>query len=265
MENIEFYFLELRKCIKSFENEFARSHLPLFLSPDSKNKADAIASLTRIFYLDKPKDDIAGVICVRSEVIQAAENLNKAKNEFKKAVIEIRDEKKLAYASSKYISKLLQEHTVADGSNVLDLKRCYAHVKILPRNLQHLSYTWATSHKSIKRITIHNALNLASELTSPEASEIAVELLNSCDINEPLVQVKVLPPQLRANYAFYDEGELHRGSTPLSGVALCEQEVLPEIIWRDMPDVNNLPPRISRQSKIRTEPFIKSLSLYRYV
>jgi hypothetical protein len=97
---------------------------------------------------------------------------------------------------------------------------------------------------------------------SDGTAQTAVDLLNKCDPGEILVKKSTLPNQLRANYAYLEEGNIVRKSCPISGIVIAQQKNLPRKFWRDNPGDQRRRP--AQESGIEEEPLILALDLYRY-
>lgn len=204
------------------------------------------------------------------------EHLNAAKAAFKDAVMAIRNFQKETDASVSRISKLIRDEVTEKGYRTealkkamgtagigsLDLKRCYAQIRIMPPALDVFSWTWATNHARIKKVTLQEAIEMAKKLPGQGASQTAVDLLNKCNPGEILVKKSTLPNQLRANYAYLEDGSIVRKSCPISGVVIAQQKNLPRKFWRDNPGDQRRRP--AQESGIEEEPLILALDLYRY-
>ena len=103
---------------------------------------------------------------------------------------------------------------------------------------------------------------MAKKLPGQGASQTAVDLLNKCNPGEVLVKKSTLPNQLRANYAYLEDGSIVRKSCPISGVVIAQQKNLPRKFWRDNPGDQRRRP--AQESGIEEEPLILALDLYRY-
>ena len=80
---------------------------------------------------------------------------------------------------------------------------------------------------------------MAAEWPDKHVSAIAVDLITRrCDPGAPLARKIPLPNQLRANYAYLRDGEVVRASTPISGVVIAQQNVLPRRLWRPDPGIS---------------------------
>lgn len=238
----------------------------------------AINSMIQLFALNKGEHlSEAGIVCASPASVEAVEQLNDAKAAFKIAVMAIRNFQKETDASVSRISKLIRDEVTekgyrtdalknamsAAGISSLDLKRCYAKIRIMPQDLDVFSWTWATNHARIRKVTLNEAIEMAKKLPSKESIEIALDLLNKCNPNEILVRKSALPNQLRANYAYFEQGTIIRKSCPISGIVIAQQKKVPRTFWRDNPGDKALR-RPAKESGIETEAYIKALNLYRY-
>ena len=215
----------------------------------------------------------AGIICASPETIQKAMGLNHIKDTFQEAIKAIRE---MVTGEKTRLDKLIDRVLQQEGRRTeeltlalkrinlsqLDLLRCYAKVRILPKNLKSLSWTWAKTHSSIVQVTKEEAIEMAHNLPNTETKAIVLSLLNQITPNERLAMKKKLPNQLRANLVWEEDKLLKRQAITLSGVALSQDQHLPRTIWRENPAEQQapLPERLIRfDTEIEPEPFIKAL------
>lgn len=239
----------------------------------------AIESIVRLFFLDGEKWlPESGILCASQETVSVIEALNTVKTAFKSAVLAIRNFHKDADSSSAHISKLIRDEITergyrtdslkkamaTAGISTLDLKRCYAQIRIMPPRLNVFSWTWATTHSRIKKVSLDQARELAKNLAEERTSEVALDMLNRCKSSESFALKVSLPNQLRANYAFDDGQSIVRKSCPISGVVIAQQKHMPRKLWRNNPGKSEDLLRLPRESDIEAEPFIEVLNLYRY-
>ena len=209
----------------------------------------------------------AGIICASDATVSAVEQLNAAKSHFKETVLKIRN----LSLEKRGVSRetVLKNALKSAGIQTLDLRECYRQIRIMPRNLDSISWTWATSHARIQKLSFDEAMALAEGLRDRdvELADTAVDVLRrKCSPDQPLVRRITLPNQLRANYAYREAGKVLRKSCPISGVVIAQQETLPRLAWRENPAFRNeVPVRLQRESKIEPEPVIQALSIHRYV
>ena len=262
----------------------ADSNLPLLLPTYSGKpgqvRETAITAMTMLYRqnVTDPPLPTAGLVCSSPETVAAAEDLNSAKAEFHEAVKALR---RISKSESSRIDKLITRMLGEEGQRdenlktalararlgELDLLRCYARVRILPSGLLSISWTWATQHTSSVQISLKEAQAMAAKIPDDEVRLTAYDKLNQLSPDEPLVIRKKVPNQLRANIAWSEDGKRRRKTVPISGIALSQDERLPEYIWRDEPadDEGERPTRLKRSdSVIESEPYIKAMRLYRH-
>lgn len=238
----------------------------------------AIKSMTQLYILDEDERvPEAGIVCASPDTVIAVDQLNAAKSAFKDAVMAIRKFQKETDAAVSRISKLIRDKVTEDGFrsaalkkamstvgiSALDLKRCYANVRVMPPDLDVFSWTWATNHTRTQKVTVEQAMDMAKKLPDNK-SEVALDLLGHCSPGEVLVRRVRLANQLRANYAYKEDGNVIRKSCPISGVVIAQQERMPRMLWRDNPGDHDKLERLPRESGIEQNAFILSLDLYRY-
>jgi len=242
----------------------------------------AIDSMTQLFKLNDGETVVeTGILCASPSTVATIQDLNTAKNEFKKAIQDIKEYQKKKEIAVKRIVNIINDELVdrgyrtqtlkramgSAGISSLDLKRCYATIRILEPELDVFSWTWATGHTRLKTYTIENAVKLVSKLPQDQdkAAKAALSALARCKPGETLVQKKPLKNQLRANYAYIEEGLIKRSACPISGVVIAQQKNMPRYCWRDNPaTLEHSVPRLKRVSSIDPEPYIKVLRLHRY-
>ena len=213
------------------------------------------------------KQTDAGIICASDETVSAVENVNAAKKVFKATVLKIRDLPTVKKSASRETA--LKQAMKSAGIQTLDLRECYRQIRIMPPHLEAFSWTWATSHARIQRLTFNQAMDLAEGLRDQDEklADTTVDILRRrCSPDQPLVRRVTLPNQLRANYVYRMDGDIVRKSCPVSGVVIAQQSTLPRLAWRPNPmESENDVVRLPRESIIEKEPIIDALRLHRYV
>jgi hypothetical protein len=257
----------LQECINA-------DQLPFVLPADERNdRSTAIKSFSQIFYSEKEKPAIAGLLCASKATIFAATEVNIIKAEFKDIIKTIR---KNGQSSKTRIDKLInsamhkQEGRHEDvslalkRSNIADanLMRCYANIRVLPANVESLSWSWTSKHSAIQKMSVDEARKVAKEIQVQKTREIVTDMLDKLDQGTFLAHKKPLPNALRANIVYHDNNERKRKVINVSGVVLCPGPTLPRYIWRDDPVENKRVPRCD--STIEPYPYIKSLRLHLY-
>lgn len=277
--------IKVKTAVRSSGNNF-----PVYVPTYSDNNDEmtselareaALKSITQLFHTHEGEHLAeAGILCSSSETVTTIVQLNTAKNAFKKAIMSIREYQKDENVVIRKIDKLINDELLEKGRRTdeltqamgtagirsLDLKRCYAKIRIIPQNLDVFSWTWAVNHSRIKKVTLTDALVMARSLPDDAKREIAMDILSNCTPNEVLVRKIGLPNQLRANYAYKEDGKLIRKSCPVSGVVIAQQATMPRMLWRENPEISGIKPeRLPRVSGIENVALVHSLSLYRYV
>lgn len=254
--------------------------LPTYRGESGGGREAAIRSLTRVWHPEPGESLVtAGLLCASAETRVAAELLNTAKGQFKDAVAAIREEgKKEKVGFEHLIEKSLKDNNprnrklkqALDTIHIsrLDLVRCYTNVRVLDPDLRSISWTWATTHATIRKVTIKGAVASAEKLDD-DAREYALSKLAALPSGESLAYRKPNANQLRANLAYYEGEGVRRESLPISGIVLGQDDTLPRYVWRN--DPATVPPehRSGRLSRIDTtideQPYIRPLYLHRYI
>ncbi|GGE80491.1 MAG: DNA replication terminus site-binding protein [Marinobacter sp.] len=209
----------------------------------------------------------AGIVCASGETVSVVEQLNETKAHFKETILKIRSLASGKVAGSR--ETVLKKALKSAGIQTLDLRECYRQIRVMPPALESISWTWATSHARIQKLTFDEAVAMAEGLRDrdEDLAETALDILRrKCAPDEILVRRITLPNQLRANYSYLEKGEIQRKSCPISGAVIAQQKMLPRMAWRENPvSRKEVPIRLQRESKIEPEPVIQSLSIHRYV
>lgn len=275
--------LALQEVLHSEGNDYP-VYIPTFGQSDQDHESiaardAAIKAITQLYVLRK--DEVlpeAGIVCASPNAVGKVIGLNNAKSAFKDAVMSIRNFQKDTESAGSKITKLIRDEVTEKGFRTealrkamgtvgiasLDLKRCYAQIRIMPEHLTAFSWTWATTHSRIKKVTLDEAIEMAKSIPDEEKSKIALDILGRCNSEDMFAIKTLLPNQLRANYAYLVDGKVERKSCPISGVVIAQQSVMPRKFWRNNPgkQENN---RLERESVIESDVLIKSLGLHRYV
>ena len=278
--------LRAQDAMKADQGRYA-VFVPKYGNNDEENRSAAareaaIISISQ-FYKTSTSVVDAGLLCASETTVERIRALNEAKKRFKAAVLEIRKHSAAqTNIPGKHIAQLLsnriQEHGFRSeelskvmstaGISELDLKKCYVEIRIMPRDLDVFCWTWATKHSRTSKVSLAAAekkVDLHFE-GNPNALEINRRFLSQCKPGEMLVERVKLKNQLRANYGYWDNGEIKRASCPISGIVMVQTKKLPRYVWRDNPDISGIkPPQVQRVSTIDDEPLIAQLGLYRYV
>lgn len=218
-----------------------------------------------------------GLLAVSENIIQLAEGVNETKANLQKAVQLIQKEFKQNWP-------MLHEDLNCRNPDVRDamqfnrlarvhLKQCYRNIPILSGTPDKVGFNWYKSGRSIKRISVKDAMNALSKLNM-EAPHIQLQMkqLAYLDSNTPLAKVQTLAPIMRANIVYKDEigKQIHtrRQAMNVSLPLLFPVESKKGFPNHNQPELN--PPeqrmRMDRSdAKIDAEPFLPSIRVHRYI
>ena len=283
--------LQSYEAMKSACNTLSRAvngdaGLPLYLptykgEPGGQRQA-ASDAMTQLWHLDPGESlETAGILCASDNTVTAATELNTCKDAFQQSVKAIRaigknDEKaridrliERALHIEGLRTEELKEALATARINRLDLLRCYAKIRLMPRDLQSISWTWAKTHCAIVQVSIDEAVEMADKLSNRATAGTVIDLLSRLPSGEKLAYKKNLPNQLRANLVWMEQEERKRKAVTISGIVISQDEVLPRYVWRDNPDTLEPDQQNHRLSRIdigiEASPYIKALHLHRYI
>ena len=266
---------QLRQIEKLIQAD-GNAGLPIF-TPHSETVSQTVARQSAIESISRVRMDSSliktGVVCASKETVEAVEQLNVLKDQFKATVQSVKGGIK---KSSKALQHMIQANATLTrdeslkvalrslGELSFDLRTCYAHVRVLPENTLSVSWTWAMKHKRIVKFTVSEAFELASRMADDGARQAAEIQLKQLPIGEALMQKVDMPPQLKANLKYLDDsGQVIKKAITVSGVLIAQQKQLPETLWRELPQEVTL--RMNRPKMREEDVFIPTLGLYRYV
>ncbi len=175
------------------------SDMPLFLG-DLTAREKAIALFKQLDFLanQAPREIIVlpGFMGAGSETIALVNDVNLAKDKFKKQVLAL----KAALLTPTHLTNAMQ----AMGFARIHLKQCYRKIPILKQAPLKMSWTWAHT-KSIKRITVTKAQEMLLKRGEDAGILMQLQKLGCLPQNEQLAIVQELAPHLRANIVLSGE------------------------------------------------------------
>lgn len=240
-----------------------------------KARQEAIRSITQLHFNRKEGDHPVvrtGILCASEATIALIEQFNAAKTDFRQAVMAIRavDQGETDAIVSSEVTRgrrtpLLYQLLRTAKISTLDLKRCYAQIRVLPSNVASFRWSWETRHARLKKMSVPEALTLLDALPAEqaEAVEVARKLLASCSPSEQLVRKTAHGARLRANYTVVENGEKTPHACAISGIVIQPGTTLPKYKWRDRSDEPG-ETRERRGVGVQQHPYIQVLDLYRY-
>jgi len=229
------------------------------LERQSKLARIAVADAVRDIFFTK-KEDVAipsAFLCASPTTLSLVSELNAAKLRLKAAVAAIKDGS--AFQNSRgFRTEDLRQAMRLNAVGAVDLKRVYAQLKILPPDVQRLSWTWARNHTACVRLSREKVEDRVEKLEMEDPSAASAARIALSHIDDTDFQLrKPLPDQLRINFTYQDSGVIHRSSGPVSGVLFAGQRSLPLLKWKDQPENES----VGSQGRAR-EPLIGALNIY---
>ena len=213
-----------------------------------------------------------GLIGASSAVINAAKDLNDAKDAFKDAILQLKALKK-SQADAMLADLHSRNEDVAQtmrrvGMARLNLKQAYRHIPYLDNRPIKVGFTWSKQGRTIQRTTVAEARRLLER--RKETPEIIAELRRLAQIPEQeiLARVRSVSPHLRANIVFAKpdqplERRLMQAPLPIL-IPLADSERLPDFVPIPPEPVGQV--RLKRSDvKIDPEPFLPLIRLHRYL
>ncbi len=173
----------------------------------------------------------AGIVCASGETVSVVEQLNETKAHFKETILKIRSLASGKVAGSR--ETVLKKALKSAGIQTLDLRECYRQIRVMPPALESISWTWATSHARIQKLTFDEAVAMAEGLRDrdEDLAETALDILRrKCAPDEILVRRITLPNQLRANYSYLEKGRFSGKAVQSRGSSLLNKKC--SLGWR---------------------------------
>lgn len=221
--------------------------------PDSKDDDEALPVTTEYSF-----DTTSGVIVCDAALKDAADQFNSAKESFFTAMMALRDELKLIHGTHinniRYLhaemakrDERLGEELSKLGLARLDLIACYRKIRILPKNLRSVSWTWASNHTAVKAISRKELLKLIESEIEGDTKEKMIRTVASLPESTLFARKFEKQPQLRANLTYLDGTKGHQ--IQISGVCLVEGKLPGVLRWANPPDKLGIR-RIGRSDKV---------------
>lgn len=184
---------------------------PLCLSNAPREKASK--AFSQLHYLDDqaPREIIvcAGFIGASADTLLLAQEVNVAKERFKKSILALKAAKisPTDESLSFQLEDIFAKSTLANfslkkiGLARLHLKQCYRKIPVLNAVPQKISWTWAHT-RAIKKITVAQATQMLLKKGNDIGIQLQLQKLAHLSPHEPLAIVQELAPHLRANLVF---------------------------------------------------------------
>lgn len=214
------------------------------------------------------KPVVSGLLCAAKDLVDAVNLLNIAKDDFRLAVLKVRGGNKSKHKfkfeqhlrADPEFREILREYKLSN----IDLEACYTHIRILPKHLSAVRWTWAMKAHGVEKIRISDLIKRLEEHESP-MKDIIMERLVKMKNTDFIVEKVPKRPQLKVNIGYFAETGYVNFPFSCSGVMLSQDEILPpseRIVWRSQNEVKQRKAR--GESIICDDPFIKYTNFYQY-
>ncbi|MDR9468398.1 DNA replication terminus site-binding protein [Marinospirillum sp.] len=275
-------FQQLVASLQKLQQQIQKEAAPCWmLGADSTQASHELlaASLLDLWYLDGQDGRVTrsypGMVVCSEKVWQLLGETNQAKVGFSYALDQIRKEMpdELPEARKRLAERhaALHAHLTDQGLARLHLKQAWRQIPGCDRPLEQLRFSWYSSGRSIRRITVQEAEYRLLQMDT-EADHIQIQLKKLAGLarDEPLAQVQKQAPLMRANLFFQNArpGEPSRKAINMAMPLF----ILDPGQSRQLPPFN-LPPaqppetrnRAKRSDKrLEEEPFLPSIRVYKY-
>ncbi|MCS5711865.1 hypothetical protein [Candidatus Berkiella aquae] len=249
-----------------------------FYLGDLSARDKAIALFKQIQYLDcqAPREIIVlpGFIGASNETLIIVNEVNLAKEQFKKSILALKAAKINPQANgfSEQMDALLNKHPLPFsvamhkmGLARLHLKQCYRKIPILKAPPQKISWTWAHT-KAIKRISLAKAQEMLLKKGEDSGIQLQLQKLHALPQNEQLAIVQELAPHLRSNIVLQGETATRmmiKGPVPI--FFPCEAQtpypVFKIPLKKSLRDQNR---SVRNDVRLDPVPFLPAIRAYRY-
>lgn len=234
--------------------------------------ADACPIITNIWYQAKGDgrrtQNLYGLVAVDEVLYNALEALNQSKQNFQREVKRFQHQTDTPASLLKKRAELLSQSLQHQGLARLHLKQCYRQLPLLPEHPDKVGFSWYSSGRSIKKLTVQDAEAKLLKLdTSQKHIQLQLQALANIPSAEPLAQLQTQVPVMRANILWKQQGEKQRKARncPLPLFFLMDAK-------KAFPEYNAPAPRPPEQRtrmarsdlSIDPTPFLPSLRVHRY-
>jgi len=236
--------------------------------------------LQQLEYLDtqNPREILvgAGILAASPDTMKNLNNLNKAKDTFKAAMLAF---KKLKISMQnpqliEHFEKILDQRKAPTttalkklGALRLHLKQCYRKIPLFEQKPVKASWTWANT-RAITRINTFQAITLLNKQGQDYGIQSQLQKLASISEDEPLAIVQELAPHLRVNIVLKDKNQesyrvMVKGPIPLFYLDDLSG-ILPSIKPPGKKKGRQEDKPARRDAKLNPEPFLPAIRVHRY-
>jgi hypothetical protein len=214
-----------------------------------------------------------GLIAADETLIHAVLKANAAKSAFSECLQAIKQQSPalLTEGRSRLPGRHPQVAEVLERSGLarLHLKQCWRHLPVAEAPVSRVRFAWYSSGRSIKRLSVQEAEKKLLALDS-EAAHVRIQLRKLAGIPsaEPLAQVQPQAPLMRANLFFTEplaDGHTRRALNVAMPIFIPSEDG--RLAHTNLPPLTPPEKRTRakrRDEKLESEPFLRSLRVYRY-
>lgn len=277
-------FETLLARIDAFSAALRQDHaLPVWVSRTDEElaenqdmRAKAIQVYRALWYQDSQDGRATltcpGIVGASAATLVAAHACNAAKEQFKTAVLALKEldraETRSAMADLHQRWESVAIAMRRMGAARLNLKQAYRHAPLLERRPLKIGFTWSRQGRVIQRTSVATARRLLEQRVSTPSIQRELQQLAELSPDEMLARVRSVCPHLRANIVFPQDAtgqtprRLMQAPLPIL-TPLRPGEPLPEFVA--VAPFPPLQPRLRRADvRIEDEPFLPSIRVHRY-
>lgn len=270
-------FDQLTDTLAQLAERLRQSQLPLWVPLTDAESAAGITPRAKAISLycnlwhdgngdGRRTDSRHGLIAVDESLLPLIRQVNSAKQTFQQATRPFRQQQAGWRQQLQTRGAALRDALATKGLSRLHLKQCYRQLPLVERQPEHAGFNWYSSGRSIKRISVDDALEALRKM-GIDKPHIAIQLqqLAQLPADTPLAQVQQQAPLMRCNLRFNTAPTRQALNLSLPLLYLADSD-------EPLPSHNQpaLVPPEGRQRQVRSdcrlelEPFLPSLRIHRY-
>lgn len=211
-----------------------------------------------------------GLVMISEPVAEQIRLCNQRKDDFR-AIVQATQKALETTEFNEQLGALGKKHSALreslhfSGLSRLHLKQCYRHIPLLETTPLKVGFSWYTSGRSIRRLSVEEAEQKLLAL-GEDKSHIQIQLnkLHSLPATQAIAQVQTLAPVVRANIVYPDTHSRKRQAMNVALPLMICGELLPE--FNQIP--TEPPQERSRQrrsdQRISDEAYLPSIRVHLY-
>jgi hypothetical protein len=275
-------FDQLTKATQSLVNTLASQQPSCWLPLTDLDKANALSPINKacdlfqdIWYTDgqdgRETRSCHGIIAANNDIVDEAKNINQLKDALRTHIKALQTSNTKAWKTIQ--PQLLKRHPGTQerlhwaGLDRLHLKQLYRHIPIIESPVEKIGFSWYTSGRSIKKITVNDAHKMFEKFNYQDKHINAqLSALSQLPSSTPLAQVQQLAPIMRANIVFEADQKVLRKAMNVSLpiIVASKNNKLPIFNPQSLtPPEQRI--RLERSDQqLESDVFLPSLRIYRY-